>query len=198
MSQVVSTGKRVGYVRVSTPDQNPARQLADVALDKVFTEAYTGKTADRPQLQAMLSYIREGDSVFVHSIDRLARNLRDLQNLIDEMLKKDVTVFFVKENLLFDKGASPISKFLFQVMGALAEFERTLIRERQMEGIRIARASHKFKGAKPALDDAGVVKLKEMIALGISKSRLAKQFGISRVTLYKYSRKCEHAPALPV
>ena len=134
-------GARVGYIRVSAADQNTERQLADMTLDKIFTDKLSGKDTARPQLQACMGYLREGDELFVHSLDRLARNLADLQKLVDELTRKGVTLHFLKEHLTFQAGeANALHKLMFQMLGAFAQFERALIRERQREGIAVARS----------------------------------------------------------
>ena len=144
-------GQRVGYIRVSSAGQNPARQLDGVELDRVFTDAVSGKSADRPQLVAMLAYVRDGDTVIVHSMDRLARNLDDLRRLVRELTGGGVAVQFVKEQLTFTAEDSPMATLLLSVLGAFAEFERALIRERQLEGIALAKVSGAYTGRKPSL-----------------------------------------------
>jgi DNA invertase Pin-like site-specific DNA recombinase len=129
---------RVGYVRVSTADQNDARQVHELDVEKLFIDRASGKsTSERPQLAALLEFVREGDLVIVHSMDRLARNLDDLRALVRSMNAKGVQVQFLTEHLTFTGDDSPMSNLLLSVMGAFAEFERALIRERQRE------ASHK-------------------------------------------------------
>ena len=125
-------GQTVGYIRVSSVMQHTDRQLADIALDKVFEDKVSGKDQNRPALKAMLDYIREGDCVYVHSLDRLARNLTDLLDLVGKINAKGCSLHFMKENMVFENNKSdPTSKLLLSVMGAVAEFERSLIRERQ-------------------------------------------------------------------
>ena len=145
--------KRVGYIRVSTLDQNTERQLDGQELDKVFTDKASGKDTKRPQLQAALDYLREGDSLVVHSMDRLARNLDDLRRIVLGLTSKGVLVEFVKERLTFTGEDSAMSQLLLSVMGAFAEFERSLIRERQREGIALAKKAGVYKGRKPSLTD---------------------------------------------
>jgi DNA invertase Pin-like site-specific DNA recombinase len=124
------TGQRIGYVRVSTFDQNVDRQLDGLTLVKIFTDKASGKDVDRPQLEAMLSFIREGDTVIVHSMDRLARNLDDLRKLVQSLTKRGIRIEFVKESLAFTGEESPMANLMLSVMGAFAEFERALLRER--------------------------------------------------------------------
>ncbi len=180
------SGKRVGYVRVSSIDQNEARQLEGVALDKVFTDKASGKDTSRPQLQACLEYLRDGDVLLVHSMDRLARNVEDLRRIVREQNAKGVIVQFMKEGLSFTGDDSPMSQLLLTMLGAVAEFERSLIRERQREGIAIAKVKGVYKGRKPALDAQQVADLKARAAAGETKAELARQFKISRATLYEY------------
>ena len=182
-----SKGQIVGYVRVSTIDQVTDRQLDGVALDRIFQDKVSGKNTDRPALQEMLKFVRKGDTVIVHSLDRLARNLDDLRALVYGMTEKGVTVKFVKESLTFDPGDSnPMNKMLLSVMGAFAEFERSIIRERQREGIAIARQKNTYKGRVKVLDADKVAALKERLAAGVSKTKVAREFGITRPTLYAY------------
>jgi DNA invertase Pin-like site-specific DNA recombinase len=184
----VAGGQRVGYIRVSSVGQNPARQLDGAGLDRVFTDTVSGKSAARPQLQAMLAYVRDGDTVIVHSMDRLARNLDDLRRIVRTLTGKGVQVEFVKENLTFTGEDSPMATLLLSVMGAFAEFERALILERQREGIAAARQRGAYTGRKPALTPERARELCERAAAGERKSVLAKEFGISRETVYSYLR----------
>lgn len=185
-------GQTVGYVRVSSLDQNTERQREDEAtLDKVFVDKVSGKDADRPQLRAALEYLREGDTLQVHSMDRLARNLDDLRRIVRELTGRGVSVRFVKESLTFTGEDSPMAILLLSVMGAFAEFERSLIRERQREGIAIAKQKGVYKGRKKALSEAQVEALvaQDKANGGKNRSGLAKEAGISRETLYQYLRE---------
>ena len=179
-------GQLVGYLRVSTLDQNEVRQLEGLDLDKTFTDKASGKDAKRPQLEHLLSFVREGDTVFCHSMDRLARNLDDLRRIVLGLTERGVHVVFVKENLTFTGEDSPMSNLLLSVMGAFAQFERELIRERQREGIAIARREGKYAGRKPSLTAEGAAELRRRVTEGGSKAALAREFGISRDTLYRY------------
>jgi len=185
----MSTGKTLGYVRVSSADQNPERQLEGIKLDKVFVDKVSGKDRNRPELRLLLDYAREDDILVIHSMDRLARNLDDLRSLIRDFTARGVKVQFVKENLTFTDDNSPMSNLLLSVMGAVAEFERALIRERQLEGIALAKKRGAYKGRKQKLSSVKVLELKQCITNGIKKSKVAKDFGISRETLYQYLRK---------
>ena len=181
-------GQRVGYVRVSSFDQNPERQLEQVQVDKVFTDKASGKDMQRPQLDALLAFVREGDTVVVHSMDRLARNLDDLRRLVQRLTQRRVCIEFVKEHLTFTGEDSPMANLMLSVMGAFAEFERALIRERQREGIALAKQRGAYRGRKKALSPEQAAELRQRAAAGEQKATLAREFGISRETLYQYLR----------
>ena len=184
-------GQRIGYVRVSAFDQNVDRQLEGMVLDKIFTDKAAGKDVNRPQLEAMLSFIREGDTVVVHSMDRLARNLDDLRKLVQLLTKRGIRIEFVKESLAFTGADSPMANLMLSVMGAFAEFERALIRERQREGIAIAKQRGAYRGRKKSLSDDKAAELKQRVADGEQKAAVARDLGISRETLYQYLRAAE-------
>ena len=191
--QSSSSGQKIGYVRVSSVDQNDARQLDGLVLDKIFTDKASGKDVHRPQLQALLSHVREGDHVYVHSMDRLSRSLKDLQEVVELLTARGVAVEFCKENLKFERPGNnsgghtaAYSKLLLQMLGAVGEFERALIRERQREGIAIAKTKGVYKGRKSGLNAEMQLKLREMIASGISKTEIAKNLAISRASVYQY------------
>jgi DNA invertase Pin-like site-specific DNA recombinase len=188
--------KRIGYVRVSSVDQNEQRQLEGVEVDKTFTDKASGKDTKRPQLQACLEYIREGDVLIVHSMDRLARNVDDLRRIVKELTAKGVQVQFIKEGLTFNGDDSPMSNLLLTMLGAVAEFERSLLRERQREGIAIAKRNGVYKGRKPSLASERVVEMLAQIAAGEMKSKVARNFGISRETLYQYARQGQEKAAV--
>lgn len=179
-------GKRIGYIRVSSVGQNVERQLDGIDLDKKFTDRASGKDTKRPQLQAALDYLRDGDVLVVHSMDRLARNLDDLRKIVLSLTQRGVVVEFVKENLTFTGDDSALSKLLLSVMGAFSEFERALLKERQREGIALAKKAGVYKGRKPSLTPEQVAELKTRVATGEKRAALARQFGISRQTLYQY------------
>ncbi len=180
------TGQRVGYRRVSTADQNLARQLAGIPVDRMFTDELSGKDRNRPQLEAMLAYVRDGDTLIVHSMDRLARNLDDLRRMVRTLTDQGVRVEFVKEGLTFTGDDSPMANLLLSVMGAFAEFERALILERQREGIAAAKSRGVYKGRLPALTAKQARELRERAAAGEPKAALAREYGISRDTVYSY------------
>ncbi|MGI8867432.1 MAG: recombinase family protein [Mycobacteriales bacterium] len=187
------SGQRVGYIRVSSFDQNADRQLDGLDLDRVFTDKATGKDAQRPQLAALLTFVRDGDKVIVHSLDRLARNLDDLRRLVHDLTARGVRVQFVKEQLTFTGEDSPMANLLLSVMGAFAEFERALIRERQREGIALAKQRGAYRGRRKALTTEQVDQLARRAAAGESKSALAREFNISRETVYQYVRAATKA-----
>lgn len=187
------TGKNVGYIRVSTAQQNTARQLDGVSLDKTFEDKISGKSINRPELEACLTYLREGDTLHVHSMDRLARNLDDLRKIVKDLTNREVKVRFHKESLIFTGDDSPMSQLLLSMMGAFAEFERSLILERQLEGIQIAKAKGLYKGRKPALNAERITELLSKISTGASITALAREYEISRETIYQYKRNAEVA-----
>lgn len=175
---------RVGYVRVSTVDQSTARQLDGVEVERVFTDYASGKDIGRPALVELVGFVRAGDTVVVHSLDRLARNLGDLRGLVAELTGRGVRVEFVTEGLVFTGDDSPMSTLLLNLLGAVAEFERSLIRERQREGIAAAKARGVYRGRKPSLDPAQVEEIRRRAAAGEPKATLAREFGVSRDTVY--------------
>lgn len=189
------SGKVIGYIRVSSYEQNPERQLEGVKLDKTFIDKASGKDIFRPALENMLNYIREGDTIIVHSMDRLARNLDDLRKLVKQLTDKQIKIQFIKENLIFTGDDSPISKLLLSVIGGVAEFERALIAERQREGIIIAQKKGKYKGRHKSLSDEQVLLAKSKIANDEKKSHIALELGVSRETLYRYLRKSSNTKA---
>lgn len=185
-----TSGQTVGYIRVSTAGQNDARQLDGLPLDKTFTDKVSGKDTQRPQLQAMLEFVREGDTVLVHSLDRLARSLKDLEAIIAGLTGRGVTVTFVSQGMTFTGQESPMNTLMLQMLGAVAQFERSLILERQREGIAIAKVKGDvYKGRKASLDAAQVAQLKAMIEGGMPKAQAAAKLGVSRATVYSYLKE---------
>lgn len=177
-------GKCIGYIRVSSTAQNTERQLADLELDKIFEDKVSAKDTKRAGLENCLEYLREDDVLHVHSIDRLARNLADLQKIVKSLLDKGVSVFFHKENLIFNGSEDAMARLMLQMMGAFAEFERSLIRERQREGIANAKAKGIKLGRKASLSKDQINEVKHMVSTGFSKSEIASRFGVSRQTIY--------------
>ena len=182
----MTQGQQIGYVRVSSAGQNEKRQLVDVNLNKIFTEKVSGKNTNRPKLQECIEYLREGDTLNVHSMDRLARNLKDLQEIVDTLIKKGVKIHFHKENLTFKGDNSSIDNLLMQVMGAVSEFERNLIKERQIEGIKEAKKQGKHLGRSQKLTENEIITLKNEAKTGVKKAELARKYNISRTLVYNY------------
>jgi len=181
----MAQGQRIGYIRVSSIGQNTARQLEGVTLDRVFEDKVSGKSMNRPQLEAMLKHVRSGDEVIVHSLDRLARNLGDLRQLVTDLTGRGVKVTFQKEGMTFNGEDSSLSKLMLNIMGAFAEFERELIKERQLEGIAIAKQKGDvYKGRKATLTPAQVKEVRSRAAAGEKKTALAEAFKVSRQTIY--------------
>jgi DNA invertase Pin-like site-specific DNA recombinase len=184
-------GQIVAYVRCSTAEQNSDRQHAAIGIfqpDRVFEDKASGKDTNRPALQEALTYLRTGDTLLVHSLDRLGRSLQDLLGLVKSLTGKGVKVHFINESLVFDPDKNnPMGQLMLGVMGAFAEFERNLIRERQAQGIAVAKAKgNVYKGRKPTLDKEQVEQLRADVSAGQVKATVAKKFGISRQTLYAY------------
>lgn len=178
------TGQAIGYIRVSSIGQNTERQLDGLDLDRTFTDKASGKDTQRPQLQAMLAHVRQGDHVYVHSMDRLARSLGDLEGIVKGLTGRGVAVTFTKQSMTFTGEDSPMSTLMLQLLGAVGQFERELIKERQREGIAIAKTKGVYKGRKPSLDDVAKARAREMVAQGVPKAQIAGALGVSRSTLY--------------
>lgn len=189
--------QKIGYIRVSSIDQNTARQLDGLELDKIFTEKSSGKDIKRPKLLEMIDYVRSGDVVYIHSIDRLARNLRDLLTTVEKILNKGASITFVTNNLSFspDQDNNPMNKLMLQMLGAFSEFEREIIKERQREGIEQARKKGIKLGRKPILTDDTKKQIDKLIQLKNSSVKqyrmltydeICRQVGIKKPTLYKY------------
>lgn len=181
-------GQRVSYIRVSTADQNLARQREAIGpIDREFQDKISARSrADRQGLEDCLDYLRAGDVLYVSSIDRLARSLVDLQRLIDEICRKGASVHFIKEHLDFSADShDPRASLMLGILGSFAEFERSIIHERQAEGIALAKKQGKYKGRKKALSASQVEQARKQIAAGQSKTSLARELGIGRATLYR-------------
>lgn len=182
---------RIGYVRVSSLDQNPDRQIEDLKAqkaEKIFMDKVSGKNTDRPELQRMLSFIREGDTLIVHSLDRLARNLADLLTMVQDLTCRGVSVIFLNERLSFEAGAdaSPTSKLMLSMIGAFAEFERSMIRRRQAEGIALAKERGVYKGRPRSISEETLETVNVLVEQGVPLATAAKKVGISRSTVYRY------------
>lgn len=180
-------GERLGYVRVSSLSQNCDRQLDGIELDNIFVDKVSGKNIDRPQLQALLKHARRGDFIYCHSMDRLGRNLDDLRNLVTTLTTKGVTVIFCKKGMTFtNEQNNPIQELMFNILGSFASFERSILLERQREGIAIAKINGAYKGRKQEMTPERIAEIKKRIDAGEPKARIAKSLNISRDTLYRY------------
>ena len=158
-------------------------------VDRVFIDRASAKDVNRPQLQAMVDFVREGDVIVVHSMDRLARNLEDLRDIVNKQTDRGIRVEFVKEGLTFSGDDSPMARLMLNVMGSFAQFERELLKERQREGITQAKKRGVYRGSKPKLSGEQILALKKRVDADGNKSKIAREFGISRDTLYQYLRQ---------
>lgn len=188
--EVNSTGQKIAYLRVSTKDQSLDRQreaLSGIGVTKEFQDHVSArKGSQRPGLQDCLSYLRAGDELHVTSIDRLARSLIDLKKIVSELTGKGVSIHFRKEGLTFTANSNdPTAELMLAILGAFAEFERSVIHERQAEGIALAKAQGRYKGRPPALSPSQVQEARTRIANGDSKSTVAKDLGVARSTLHR-------------
>ncbi len=184
-------GHKVAYLRVSSKDQNLSRQrdtLAAAGVTKEFIDEISARSrADRPGLENCMDYLRDGDELHVASIDRLARSLIDLKQIIAELTAKGVAVVFHKENLRFAAGNDdPTANLMLGILGSFAEFERSIIRERQAEGIALAKKAGKYTGRPKALSNEQIDDARRRAAAGESKTAIAKDMGIGRATLYRH------------
>lgn len=179
--------KQIGYIRVSMLAQNNERQLDGITLEKMFCDETLSKNTKRPQLAAALEYLQRGDILVVHSMDRVAGNVEELHRIVQKLISKGVAVRFVKENLEITGFNSPTNTLILTPSKTFAEFERSLIRDRQREGV--TRAKCHGYGRKKALNDNQIRELREKAANGQSKTALAAAFGISRKTLCQYLRE---------
>ncbi|WP_321838411.1 recombinase family protein [Pseudomonas kulmbachensis] len=173
---------QVGYVRVSTVDQNTERQLDGIQLDRVFEDKCSGKDTNRPKLAEMLAYVRAGDTIHVHDISRMARNLEDLLALVKGINAKGVAIEFHKEHLDFTGEASPMQELMLSMLGAVYQFERSMLLERQREGIAIAKAAGKYKGGKPKVDAQTII---AELKLGTSIRKTAEKLGVGISTVQR-------------
>ena len=194
-----SKGQVVGYVRVSAADQNEARQVEAIGdVDKMFLDKASGKNAkDRPELQKMIEYVREGDTVIVKSPDRLARSTTDLLDLVKRLGKKGVEVTFLDNPAL--NTNTPHGEFMLTVLGAVAQLERSVIGERQMEGIALAKKRGVYERRRK-ISDEQIVMAQKKVADGVPKAVVARELGVSRTTLYaalegmgRYAESSVHA-----
>lgn len=182
-------GQKIGYARVSSKDQNLERQTAALERENVFqifTDTVSGSSTDRPGLDGALNYVRPGDQLVVTSMDRLARSLVDLHSLVDALTVRDVSVRFLKEGQTYSLNSSPLAKLMLGLLGSVAEFERSIIRERQAEGIARAKARGVYKGRSKVLTNEQLAQAREWVDAGLPKAEIARRLGIGRTTLYGY------------
>lgn len=185
----MTKGLRVGYIRVSTEEQNTSRQLEGVSTDKVFIDKFTGKVTERPQFESMMGFLREGDHLIIHSTDRLSRKLKDLLNIVETLNKRGVTIEFVKNNMVITGKDSSMSILMLQMMAMFAEHELNIMKERQAEGIALAKKRGVYAGRKKKLNPEQIAELRLLFKDRNHKKReLAERFGISIPIVYKYGQ----------
>ena len=183
----------IAYLRVSTEDQNEARQREAISQAVTIEEDHhwfidkaSGKNTDRPAFEALMKFLRRGDQLVVHSTDRLARSLVDLERVVSSLTDRGISVRFLKEGQVYTGDDAPTAVLMRQMMAAFAQFERSLIRERQREGIALAKAAGRYKGSQPKLSDEQVAELRRLVAEGVPKARVAGKLGVSRGSVYAY------------
>lgn len=181
--------QQVGYRRVSSHSQRLDRQMVNVELDRCFDETISSREKDRPELEKCLEHLREGDTLHVHSIDRLCRSITEMETILEGLLSKGVTVKIHKGNLTFTGNDNPMDRLLLQVMSVFSQFEREIIRERQREGIEKAKERGVYKGKQHTLDATQIQELKKRVQDGEKITNVGKLFGISRSTVYRYLKK---------
>ena len=184
-------GKKIAYIRVSSEGQNTSRQdqqIEELCVDKVFTEKVSGKNIqDRPQFQLLLEYAREDDVIYCADLSRWGRSLIDIKTTITDLTKRGVTVTFLKENLTFSGNDDPMSNLLLGILSSLSEWERAVIKSRQMEGVKIAKEKGIYKercGRKPKLTEEQIQEVRKRVQAGEKRSDVALAFGVSRQTVY--------------
>lgn len=187
----MSNGAKLGYVRVSTVEQNEARQVEALekhGIDKWFIEKVSGKNMNRPKLRELLDYAREGDTVLIHDLSRISRNLADLLMLLEDFERREISLVSLHENI---DTCTPMGKLTLSIIGSINEFERANLLERQREGIAIAKRAGKYKGRKPAeVEDIAAVYY-DWVTRHKSKAQLARENGVSRPTLDRLLREYE-------
>lgn len=183
----------VGYVRVSSSWQNPEHQYAELrqaGVENFYEDYMSGKSTERPQYLDVTEFLRGGDTLVVLSLDRLARNLADLLNTVATLARKGVSVRFLTEHLDFDasKDASPTAKLMLSMVGAFAEFERSMIQSRQREGIELAKQRRVYKGRKRTVRDEQIEAVRKMVEMGVPLAAAARKQRLSRTTVYRYMK----------
>jgi DNA invertase Pin-like site-specific DNA recombinase len=183
----MEAGMIFNYVRVSCIHQQTDRQLLGVECDREFLEKVSGKDTNRDELQKLLMIIRDGDLINVHELSRLARNTQDLLGLVDQVLSKGASIRFHKENLFFDasKNNDAFQNLMLTMLGAISQFERDLMLERQREGIAIAKEKGKYKGRRSSFSENDLSTIRSEFNAGGNKADLARKWGISRGYLYQ-------------
>ena len=182
----MATGRKIGYVRVSSVNQKTERQLDGVAVDRTFTDNCSGKDTERPQLTLMLGNLRDGDTLLVHPMDR---DVGDLRRIVEGLTARGVVVQFIKESLTFSDEASPMNLLLLNMLGVVAQFERAMILERQREGIAVAKLRGVYKGRNPVMDAASIALALAFIKDGVPKTVIARELGVSRASLYAHLKQ---------
>lgn len=175
----------INYIRVSTASQNTDRQLVGVPCDKTFLDKCSGKDTNRPEFNLMMDYVREGDQINVHELSRLARNTRDLLEIVSGLNKRGISIRFVKENLHFTGDEDPFQSLMLTMLGAISTFERDLLLERQREGIAIAKQKGKYQGRQSSFSREALAEIRSKFNKAPNKAGLAREYGISRSYLYK-------------
>lgn len=190
MKRTAIKGQKVGYIRVSSIEQNTESQkslLGNVGMDKLFEEKLSGKNTDRPQLQAMLDYVREGDTVYVKDLSRLARNTKDLLDIVEYLNNKGVGLFSIKENI---DTSTNFGKLMLTFLGAIYEFERANLLERQRDGIAVAKKQGKYKGRKQVPKPANFKEVyQKWINRQITSISAIRELNISEYAFYKFVRE---------
>ena len=181
-------GQRIGYARVSSSDQNLARQLASLGeVNRLFEEKQSGaQRGGRTGLADMINYTRDGDTVVVSSMDRLARSVVDLNQIVGELITKGVAVEFIAERVTFSPGArDPFAEFQLNIMASFAQLERAITRERQAEGIRAAKTRGVYQGRTRKLTAEQLATVRELMSTGVPKAEIARRLNVDRSTLYR-------------
>ena len=190
MKRTAIKGQKVGYIRVSSIEQNTESQkslLGNVGMDKLFEEKLSGKNTDRPQLQAMLDYVREGDTVYVKDLSRLARNTKDLLDIVEYLNNKGVGLFSIKENI---DTSTNFGKLMLTFLGAIYEFERANLLERQRDGIAVAKKQGKYKGRKKVPKPANFKEVyQKWLNRQITSISAIRELNISEYAFYKFVRE---------
>lgn len=184
-------GHLIAYRRVSSFGQNDERQLADMGFefDEEYSDTCSGGSKDRPELERMISHARSGDTVYVHSIDRLARNLSDLKSIVGDFQENGIKLIFVKESLVFSSISNSMTDLLLNMLGAVAEFEKSMINERQREGIAKAKEKGTYKGR--VINRDLHTNIERMLNDGISIRKIALELSCSTTTVQKIKKSLQ-------